>query len=99
MFVFHLMKKQRKRGNKVTVNHGCTCNIYKSNTNFDSKAEITCQDHYFNTSLWQYIHIVYNFENKPRGLYFSKALFEGLIFGGAYLRREICISNSIELAL
>ena len=29
--------------------------------------------------------IPYNFENKPRGLYFSKALFEGLIFGGASL--------------
>ena len=28
-------------------------------------------------------------ENKPWGLYFSKAFFEGLIFGGAYLRREI----------
>ena len=24
---------------------------------------------------------------------------EGLIFGGAYLRREICVSKSIELAL
>ena len=24
---------------------------------------------------------------------------EGLLFGGAYLRREICISNSIGLAL
>ena len=33
------------------------------------------------------------------GLYFSKALFEGLIFGGAYLRREICVSKSIGLAL
>ena len=32
-----------------------------------------------------------NSENKPRGLYFSKALFEGLIFGGAYVRREICV--------
>ena len=31
----------------------------------------------------------------PRGLYFSKALFEGLIFGGAYLRREICVAKSI----
>ena len=29
----------------------------------------------------------------------SKALFEGLIFGGAYLRREICVSKSIGLAL
>ena len=44
------------------------------------------------------------FQNKPRGLYFSKALFEGLIFGGgifegAYLRREIGISKPIGLAL
>ena len=43
-------------------------------------------------------------ENKPGGLYFSKALFEGLIFGGAYirrvyLRREICVSKSIGLTL
>ena len=30
---------------------------------------------------------------------FSKALFEGHIFGGAYLRREICVSKSIGLAL
>ena len=30
---------------------------------------------------------------------FSKALFEGLIFGGAYLQREICISKLIGLAL
>ena len=32
-------------------------------------------------------YIPYNSENKPWGLYFSKALSEGLIFGGAYLRR------------
>ena len=38
-------------------------------------------------------------EHKPRGLYFSKTLFEGLNFGGAYLRREICVSKSIGLAL
>ena len=43
--------------------------------------------------------IPYNFENKPKGLYFSKALFERLIFGGAYLRREICVSKSIRLAV
>ena len=31
---------------------------------------------------------------------FLRGLFlEGLIFGGAYLRREICVSNSIGLAL
>ena len=40
-----------------------------------------------------------NSENKPQGLHFSKALFEGLIFGGAYLRREICVSKAIGLAL
>ena len=40
-----------------------------------------------------------NFEDKPRGLYSSGALFEGLIFGGAYLRKEICASKSIGLAL
>ena len=34
-----------------------------------------------------------------QGLYFSKTLFEGLIFGAAYLRREICVSKSIGLAL
>ena len=32
------------------------------------------------------------------GLYFSKALFEGLIFGRAYVRREFCVSKSIGLA-
>ena len=39
------------------------------------------------------------FENNPWGSYFCKALFGGLIFGGAYNRREICISKSIALAL
>ena len=34
-----------------------------------------------------------------RDLYFSKTLFEGLIFGGAYVWREICVSKSIGLAL
>ena len=40
---------------------------------------------------------------KPRGLYFSKVLFERFIFGGAYVQRglsgEICVSKSIGLAL
>ena len=30
-----------------------------------------------------------NPKDKPWGLYFSKALFEGLIFGGAYIRRGL----------
>ena len=36
---------------------------------------------------------------KSRGLYFSKALFEELTFGEAYLPRETCVSKSIGLAL
>ena len=35
----------------------------------------------------------------PGDLYFSKALFEGLTFGGAYVWREICMLKSIGLAL
>ena len=40
-----------------------------------------------------------NSEDKPRGLYFSKALFEGLMFGGAYIRIEVCttVSKSARL--
>ena len=67
MFVFHLMRKQRKRGNKATVNHGCTCNIYKSNTNFDSKAEFTCQDHVihpFGSAFTWYISVFYMYKMK-----------------------------------
>ena len=30
------------------------------------------------------------FQNKPRGLYFSKALFEGLILEGVYSKGLIC---------
>ena len=44
-------------------------------------------------------YIPQNSENKSRGLYLLKALFEGLIFEGAYLRREICVSKSTGLAL
>ena len=39
-----------------------------------------------------------NYKNKPQGLYFSKALFEGLKFRGAYVRREIRVSKLIGLA-
>ena len=39
------------------------------------------------------------FRKKPRGLYFSKAFFEGLIFEGAYVRSEICVLKSIGLGL
>ena len=40
--------------------------------------------------------IPYNSENKPRGLYFSKALFEGLIFGGAYIRRSLSMEGNLR---
>ena len=39
-----------------------------------------------------------NSENKPRGLYFSKALFEGLIFGGAYILTEGNLRFKIDWA-
>ena len=34
--------------------------------------------------------------NKPRGLYFSKALLEGLIFGGAYNRRGLSMEGNLR---
>ena len=41
-------------------------------------------------------------KKKPQGLYFSKAFlrglsFEGLVFRGAYIQREICVSKSPRL--
>ena len=41
-------------------------------------------------------YIPYNSGNNSRGIYFSKTLFEGLIFRGAYVRRDV--SKSIRLA-
>ena len=42
-----------------------------------------------------------NYRKIPKisALYFSEAYFEGLIFGGAYLGRKICVSKSNSLAL
>ena len=40
-----------------------------------------------------------NSENKPWGLYFSKALFEGLIFGGAYIRRGLCTEGNLRFKI
>ena len=39
------------------------------------------------------------FQNKPRGLYFSKALFEGFIFGGAYIRRGLSTEGSLRFKI
>ena len=35
--------------------------------------------------------------NKPRGLYFSKALFEGLIFEGDYIQRGLYMEGNLHL--
>ena len=40
-----------------------------------------------------------NSENKSRGLYFSKALFEGLIFGGAYIRKGLCTGGNLRFGI
>ena len=34
-----------------------------------------------------------------RGLYFSKALFEGLIFGGAYIRRGLSMEGNLRFKI
>ena len=36
---------------------------------------------------------------KPRGLYFSKAVFEGLIFGGADIRRGLSTEGNLRLKI
>ena len=41
----------------------------------------------------------YNSENKPQGLYFTKALFEGLIFGGAYVRRGLSTEENLRFKI
>ena len=38
-------------------------------------------------------------ENKPRDLYFSKALFEGLVFGGAYIRKGLCTEGNLRFKI
>ena len=40
-----------------------------------------------------------NSENKPLGLYFSKALFEGLIFGGAYIQRGLSTEGNLRFKI
>ena len=40
-----------------------------------------------------------NSENKPQRLYFPKALFEGLIFGGAYIRRGLSMEGNLRFKI
>ena len=42
------------------------------------------------------LDILQNSKNKPRGLHFSKALFEGLIFGGAYIGKGLCTEGNLR---
>ena len=44
-------------------------------------------------------HIPQNSENKPGGLYFSKALFEGLICGAAYIRRGLSKEENLRFKI
>ena len=36
---------------------------------------------------------------KPQGLYFSKTLFEGLIFAGAYIRRGLSTEGNLRFKI
>ena len=73
---------------------------------------ISCRgrvDPHTNSLGWYLLRITVNSENLPRSLFvfiiiiiifFLRGLFlKGLIFGGAYLWKEICVSKSIGLAL
>ena len=40
-----------------------------------------------------------NSENKPRGSYFLKPLFEGLIFGGVYIRRGFTTEGNLRFKI
>ena len=42
-----------------------------------------------------HFYVTKNSENKPQGLYFSKALFEELIFRGAYIERALCTEGNL----
>ena len=44
-------------------------------------------------------NIAENSENKPRGLYFSKGLFKGLIFGGAYIRGGLSMEGNLRFKI
>ena len=45
------------------------------------------------------VNIPWNSEHKPRGLYFSKAIFERLIFGWAYIRRGLSSEGNLRFKI
>ena len=53
-------------------------------------------------SKFNYVRLAENTENsknKSRGLYFSKAVFEGLILLGAYTRRSLCTEGNLRFKI
>ena len=51
------------------------------------------------TSLKLYELYAQPWDIKPQGLYFSKALFEGLIFRGAYIRRGLSTEGNLRFKI
>ena len=49
--------------------------------------------------LVEYRKLPQNSENKPWALYFSKALFEGLIFGGANIRKDLSAEGNLRFKI
>ena len=69
---------------------------------------LSLTDFYFNIkiitfTLFSSIKIVLDsfqlLQNKPRGLYFSKTLFEGFVFGGAYIRRGLSTEGNLRFKI
>ena len=54
--------------------------------------DIVCRN---NTSM----HTIKFWKYKAPGFKFSKALFEGLIFGGAYIRRGLCTEGNLRFKM
>ena len=70
---------------------GLQTNLTRSLVSSLAKATVDC-----NTCKY-YTQYRKNSENKPRGLYFSKASFEGLIFGGAFIQRGLRTEGNLRL--
>ena len=54
---------------------------------------------YFGNTCSDKVTVKFRIQNKPRGLYFSKALFEGFIFGGAYIRRGLSTEGNLRFKI
>ena len=54
---------------------------------------------YVKAKFQQFVTRPLDSENNPRVLYFSRALFEGLIFGRAYIRRGLCTEGNVRFKI